>query len=127
MSVIELVRKLTAPLVNWRKEHASNLIRRKCSSCNRWLSPDDIVANACPYCLEARATDAIYKFRPFDNTKQQFPRCYECNAEIHLIGLKTWDVLAQSHKILCTACGEKQLEKDNQYRNTPWGYSQKLR
>ena len=86
----------------------------------------DIIFGHCAYCLEERAKNAIEHFRPIA-TNEQFPKCYECRQEVYLIGMKTWDSTAKSWKLLCMDCGTEQVSKDRQYRNTPWGYEQKLK
>lgn len=130
MSVKTLVERLLSPLAvvpQFKKHLNPSPLKRRCSSCTRWLAPDELVMDTCPYCLEEKAHNAIYNFRPFDVSKQEFPQCYQCHQPIVLVGLRTWDTLARSFALLCTACGEKQIEKDNQYRDSPWGYQQKLK
>ena len=104
----------------------SSIIRTRCLTCSRWLDDLDILWGLCAYCLEERAKNATYGFRPI-SPGQQFPRCYECNQEIVFCGLKTWDSVAKSFKLLCSACGEKQIALDRQYRDTPWGREQNLK
>ena len=109
------------------KEGETSVIKKKCRTCFRWLGKSDILFGSCPYCLEARAANASEFMRGFDSSKQEFSRCFECSVEINIVGLKTWDTVAKSWCLLCTKCGEKQLEKDSQYTNTPWGYDNKLK
>lgn len=99
----------------------------KCLSCERWLDDMDIVFGFCPYCLEERARNLVEKFRPIDTTKEVFPKCAECNQEIIAHGMKNWDSLAKSFKLVCIDCGYKQVTKDRQYRDTPWGWRKHLK
>ena len=102
-------------------------LTKKCRSCNRHIDPSDILLGSCPYCLESKSKDCVEKFRPFDSTKQEFPRCYECQAEIYKVGMMAWDSLANTHKLVCIKCGQKQMKEDSQYSDTPWGYEKKLK
>ena len=118
------------PIEEFRKPATeSKAIRVQCLTCSRWLDQQDIVFGFCPYCLEERAKNAIEKFRPLtqqEAERQIFPRCAECSQEIVVMGMKTWDTLANSFKLVCFRCGYSQLQKDRQYRETPFGYSNKL-
>lgn len=108
-------------------QEKSILLKKQCLTCSRWLGMPDLLFGLCPYCLEERAKNKIEKFRPQGANGQDYPKCYECKTNIYLIGLETWDVLAKSWKVLCPPCGQRQIEKDRQYLETPWGYEQKLR
>jgi len=101
-------------------------LKSHCLACDRWIDPEDIIFGCCAYCLEERANNAAYNFRPI-GPKQQFPRCYECDNEIHLVGMKTWDRLGKSWKLLCTKCGEHQVTTDRQYTDSAWGRELKIK
>ena len=101
-------------------------VKKQCLTCSRWLDELDLVFGSCPYCLEEKARNLMESFRPVDG-KSIFPRCAECNTDIVIHGLKMWDTLGHSFKLVCIDCGYKQLEKDRQYRETEWGYARGLR
>lgn len=107
----------------------SGPLKQSCLTCNRHLDELDLLLGYCPYCMEERARNLLEQFRPMgtDGTRRAFPQCYECHRDIITHGLKTWDTLAKSFKLVCIDCGYKQVEKDRQYRDTDWGYARGLR
>jgi DNA-directed RNA polymerase subunit RPC12/RpoP len=107
------------------KRTGSTVIKVQCLTCSRWLTDQDLIFGFCPYCMEERSKSTAATMNVMAGN--QLPRCAECNNEIALIGLKTWDSLAKSFKLVCTSCGEKQLAKDRQYADTPWGREKGLK
>ena len=105
-----------------------SIIKQACLTCPRILDELDIILGGiCPYCAEERVRNVIESFRPVDTTKQHFPECAECHQEIYVWGMKLWDTGAKSFKLVCTKCGERQVNLDRQYRDTPWGWTQNLK
>ena len=116
---------MTIIAIDEYKRTDSKVIKVQCLTCSRWLQDVDLIFGFCPYCMEERGKSTAATMNVMAGT--QLPRCAECNQEIALIGLKTWDTNAKSFKLVCTSCGEKQLAKDRQYRDTPFGREKGLK
>lgn len=101
-------------------------LRVQCRTCERWLDRADMYFRKCPYCLEEQARKMLDEFRPIDTSKEQFPKCAECNQPIIQHGLRLWDTTANAHALKCIDCGYKQIQRDRQYLDTPWAYFTKL-
>ena len=102
-------------------------IRVKCLTCTRWLDKGDIFLGKCAPCLAERVRAILTRFNPFEHSDGIHPKCAECNEVIYVAGMKTWDNLGKVFKLVCAKCGYKQMESDPQYKDTPFGYSKKLK